>query len=84
MNIPRTRAEALRRLEEFLPHADAYSRDRNHVIAGHANVSRLSSALRTRAVLETEVIDAAVRACGDTAEKFIQEVYWRLYWKGWL
>ena len=80
MIFPRTRKEALRRLAAFLPEATTYARDRNSVLPGHANVSQLSAALRTRVVLETEVADA----CNDASEKFVQEVYWRLYWKGWL
>jgi deoxyribodipyrimidine photo-lyase len=55
------------------------------VVPGHANVSRLSAAIRHRLVTEWEVAEAPlVRYAPSTVEKFTQEVYWRSYWKGWL
>jgi len=83
--LPTTRPEALGRLEEFLPFAPAYAARRNHVLPDHGNVSRLSPSTRTRVLLESEIIKAA-RERHDPAsiEKFEQEVWWRLYWKGWL
>ena len=83
--LPATRSEALARLEAFLPLAADYGATRNRVVAGHENVSRLSPATRTRVLLEQEIL-AAVRARHAPAsiEKFEQEVWWRLYWKGWL
>ncbi len=82
---PPTREAGWRRLEEFLPAAWAYAERRNHVEPGHGNVSRLSPWLQKRLLLEEEV-GAAARAWWDTArvEKFLQEVCWRTYWKGWL
>ena len=44
--------------------------------------SALSPYLRRRMVLETEVVDAARTAHGPAAEKFVQEVFWRTYFKG--
>ncbi len=82
--FPPTRAAALDRLEAFLPKAGvAYARTRNFDRAGH--VSALSPYLRHRVITEEEVL-RKVRAahCYKAAEKFIQEVYWRTYWKGWL
>lgn len=83
-----TRAAGLARLEAFVPHAGStYQRLRNHDFGpdDRHNVSLLSPWLRHRLVLETEVLDA-VLACfaPSTAQKFIEEVYWRTYWKGWL
>ena len=52
---------------------------------GHTAVSRLSPYLRRRLILEQEVVSAAVAMHGEAAaEKFIQEVFWRSYFKGWL
>jgi hypothetical protein len=83
--LPTTRSEALARLEAFLPLAPAYGATRNHVVAGHENVSRLSPATRTRVLLEREILVAArARHAPAAIEKFEQEVWWRLYWKGWL
>ncbi len=81
-----TRAAGLTRLEDFLPHAVGnYARRRNFDLPGHANVSRMSPWLRHRVVTEAEVIAAVVARHGpEMAEKFLSEVTWRLYFKGWL
>ena len=80
-----TRAAALARLEEFLPDAGRYAADRNFVRPGHDNVSRVSPWVQKRLLLESEIVAAARdRWSFPAVEKFIQEVYWRTYWKGWL
>ena len=80
-----TRAAALARLEEFLPDAGRYAADRNFVRPGHPNISRLSPWVQKRLLLEAEVVAAArERWSFEAVEKFVQEVYWRTYWKGWL
>jgi deoxyribodipyrimidine photo-lyase len=80
-----TRAAALARLEEFLPAAGSYAADRNFVRPGHDNVSRVSPWVQKRLLLESEIVAAARdRWSFPAVEKFVQEVYWRTYWKGWL
>jgi deoxyribodipyrimidine photo-lyase len=80
-----TRAAAMVRLKEFLPAAGRYSAERNHVRPGHDNVSRLSRWVQKRLLLESEIVAAARdRWSFPAVEKFVQEVYWRTYWKGWL
>lgn len=82
-----TRAAGLDALHEFVPHAGAdYRRDRNHDEGPtRTNVSQLSPYIRHRLVTEQEVVDAVLaRHSLHTAEKFVQEVFWRTYWKGWL
>jgi len=83
-----TRAAGLAKLEAFLPRAGrSYERDRNvdRGPADRANVSGLSPWLRRRMITETEVITAVLaRHPLEAAQKFIQEVFWRTYWKGWL
>jgi deoxyribodipyrimidine photo-lyase len=80
-----TRAEGLARLQAFLPRAGAdYAALRNLDLPGHPHVSTLSPWLRHRLVTEAEVIDATLRAHPRGAEKFLAEVWWRTYWKGWL
>ncbi len=85
---PPTRAEALRRLEAFLPGAGrAYARERNfdRGPGAHTAVSTLSPWIRHRLLLEQEVIAAVLKHHSlSAAEKFIQEIFWRTYWKGWL
>jgi deoxyribodipyrimidine photo-lyase len=83
-----TRAGGLTRLEAFLPFAGAaYARTRNTDYGPHdrSNVSALSPWLSRRILTEQEVVTAVMAAHGfDAAQKFIQEVFWRTYWKGWL
>ncbi len=82
-----TRAAGLDALRAFVPHAGAdYRRDRNHDTGpARTNVSGLSPYIRHRLVTEQEVVDAVLeRHSLHTAEKFVQEVFWRTYWKGWL
>jgi len=80
-----TRDAALARLEEFLPVAGRYAADRNFVRPGHPNISRLSPWVQKRLLLEEEIVATARgRWPFEAVEKFVQEVYWRTYWKGWL
>ena len=80
-----TRKHALDQLDAFIPFAGRYARDRNHVLPGHTNVSKLSPAIRHRLILESECAAAPLRRyAASTVEKFTQEVYWRRYWKNWL
>ena len=81
-----SRAAAEARLASFVPNAGgAYALRRNLDIAGHPHVSGLSPYLRHRIVTEEDVLQGVLRRHSPAAaEKFIQEVYWRTYWKGWL
>jgi deoxyribodipyrimidine photo-lyase len=48
-------------------------------------VSTLSPYLRHRLLTEADVLEAVLgRYSLGSAEKFVQEVFWRTYWKGWL
>ena len=85
IEFPATRQLALQRLDEFLEEAPHYAARRNHVLPGHPQVSRLSAAIRHRLITEAEVVEAALRKYPfRVVEKFLQEVLWRGYWKGWL
>jgi deoxyribodipyrimidine photo-lyase len=85
MICPSSRTAALGQLQEFIPVAGLYARDRNHVKPGHPSVSRLSPAIRHRLITEEEVVTAVLRVHPfGRVEKFVQEVYWRRYWKSWL
>lgn len=83
-----TRAAGLERLAQFLPSADRAYAERRNVDLGpqdRSNVSALSPWLRRRLITEEEVVAAVLtRHSAAAAEKFIQEVAWRTYWKGWL
>ena len=85
MEFPATRQSALQRLDDFLAEAPLYAARRNHVASGHPHVSRLSAAIRHRLITEAEVVEAALQKYPfRVVEKFLQEVLWRGYWKGWL
>lgn len=85
MIFPTSRAATLAQLDRFIHIAEHYARDRNHVLPGHPSVSRLSPAIRHRLITEEEVVSAVLRVHAfSRVEKFIQEVYWRRYWKSWL
>ena len=63
-----------------------YSKKRNYDLGPpHKNVSKLSPYLRTRFITEEEVLKIAVSNNNiKTIEKFIEEIFWRTYWRGWL
>ncbi len=81
-----TRDAALDRLEAFVPRAGrTYAAERNHDLDGHPHVSGLSLWLRHRALTEAEVAAAVLdRHAPSTAGKFLSEILWRTYFKGWL
>jgi deoxyribodipyrimidine photo-lyase len=83
-----TRAAALARLEAFAPamgRAYAATRNHDHGPGERGNVSLLSPHVRHRLVTEQELVAAALAHHAPPAcEKFVQEVFWRSYWKGWL
>jgi deoxyribodipyrimidine photo-lyase len=82
---PLTRIDALDSWNAFLPRVKDYATRRNQLEARNGNVSRLSPALRHRLLTEDEVIRATLDEYGFApAEKWLQEVCWRRYWKGWL
>ncbi|NNF72383.1 MAG: DNA photolyase [Rhodobacteraceae bacterium] len=86
LSFPPTRTEALTRLADFVPRAGRdYASQRNYDRPGHRDVSTLSPYLRHRLITETEVLQSVLgRHSPAAAEKFVQEVFWRTYWKGWL
>ena len=87
MNSPPTRSVALARLEAFVPLAVKYAGHRNFDlgVGKHTGVSCLSPYIRTRLVTEEEATRAVLaRHRPSAAEKFLQEIAWRTYWKGWL
>ncbi len=83
-----SREAGLQRLAEFVPRAGtAYSKNRNFDFGpgDRSNVSMLSPYLRHRLIGEDEVVRAVLRKHRiSAADKFVQEVCWRTYWKGWL
>lgn len=83
-----SRAAAQERLAKFLSKAGRhYAAQRNfdRGQARHDSVSTLSPWIRHRSITEKEVVSAVLNSHSrSAADKFIQEVFWRNYWKGWL
>lgn len=79
---------ARERLEAIVPAmGSGYARKRNFDFgpADRTNVSALSPWIRHGLISETEVLAEALKHhSAAAAEKFIQEVFWRGYFKGWL
>ena len=86
LDLPPTRAAGLARLERFVPRAGRdYAERRNLDLSeeGHPHVSVLSPYVRHRLVTEAEVLGAILERHGPSAaQKAIQEVFWRTYFKG--
>ncbi|MFN3642918.1 MAG: FAD-binding domain-containing protein [Gemmobacter sp.] len=86
--ISGTRAAGLAAMRAFVPGMGrryASGRNYDHGPGRHKAVSMLSPYIRRRLVTEPEVVAAALAAHGpEAAEKFIDEVIWRGYFKGWL
>ena len=83
-----TRAAGEAALTRFVPKMGKIYANRRNTDYGpgrHTAVSTLSPFIRRRLVLERDVVAAALQAHGpELSEKFIQEVVWRGYFKGWM
>lgn len=88
IQFPPTRTAGLDRLARFTPRMGrtyAAGRNSDPGPGRRTAVSELSPYVRHRLVTEGELIRAAMDGHGAAgAEKFVQEVFWRTYWKGWL
>ena len=82
------REEALEKLKDFSENfLSSYAKDRNFDFGPdkRTNTSCLSKYITHRIIDEEEVIKSAnSKYPYIKIEKFIQEVFWRTYWKGWL
>ena len=87
-NTDATRIAGEASLKTFAPQmGKRYTNGRNfdRGAGQHRDVSMLSPYVRRRIVLEQDLVTTALQAHGlENAEKFIQEVFWRSYFKGWL
>ena len=88
LSLDSTRAAGLVAMQLFVSEmGQRYASGRNfdHGMGNHTSVSGLSPYISRRLITEQEVVSSALTAHGyDEAEKFIQEVFWRSYFKGWL
>jgi hypothetical protein len=91
MDFSANRAAGLQRLGDFIPRAGrAYANSRNYDdgVPGNGlrqNVSQLSPWLHAGLLSEAEVCAAVLaQHSPDAADKFIAEVFWRIYFRGYL
>ena len=88
MNFGPSRASAIENLNKFVDqNLFEYSRLRNFDFGpdNRSNVSCLSPYITHGVISELEVIKKSLNKFSFSKnEKFIQEVLWRTYWKGWL
>ena len=88
MNFEPSRAQATNKLDNFVENnLSEYSRLRNFDFGPdkRSNISCISPYISHGILNELEVIDKALKKFSFSKnEKFIQEVLWRTYWKGWL
>ncbi len=88
MNFGTSRASAIEKLNNFVEqNLFEYSRLRNFDYGpdNRSNISCLSPYITHGVVSELEVIKKSLSKFSFSKnEKFIQEVLWRTYWKGWL
>ena len=88
MKFEASRAKAIEKLDNFIENnLSEYSKLRNFDFGPdkRSNISCLSPYITHGIINELEVIDKSLKKFSFSKnEKFIQEVLWRVYWKGWL
>ncbi len=88
MKFEITRNEALKNLETFIDNEISnYGQKRNFDYGpkNRKNVSCLSPYISHRLITEYEIVNKVLRKYPfQKVEKYIQEIFWRVYWKGWL
>jgi len=88
MTFEASRAKAIDKLNNFVENnLTEYSKLRNFDFgpSNRSNISCLSPYITHGTINELEVIDKSLKKFSFAKnEKFIQEVLWRVYWKGWL
>jgi len=88
MNFVTSRASAIEKLNKFVDrNLFEYSRLRNFDYGpnNRSNISCLSPYITHGIISELEVIKKSLNKFSFSKnEKFVQEVLWRTYWKGWL
>ena len=88
MNFKTSRKEALEVLENYVEkEISNYNSKRNFDFgpSNRENVSCLSPYITHRLITEYEVTKKVLKTHPhQKVEKYIQEIFWRVYWKGWL
>ena len=88
MDFPAQRTNALKKLDNFIDkNLLEYTKLRNFDFGkqNRKNISCLSPYVSHGIIGEVEIIKKVLKKHSfNKSEKFIQEVFWRIYWKGWL
>jgi len=88
MNFFISRKKSLENMEKFIDgNLKEYSKTRNFDLGPkkRENTSCLSPFITHGIINEKEVINKVLKKyLFNNCEKFVQEVFWRIYWKGWL
>ena len=88
MNFESSRETALKKLGDFInSNLKDYNFKRNFDLGtkNKSNVSCLSPYISHRLITEYEVAKTVLSKFSyQNVDKFIQEIFWRVYWKGWL
>ena len=88
MNFPPTRSYSSVHLQNFIDnHLKNYAYERNYDYGedNRENISCLSPYISHGVIQEKEILKQSLKKYPfEIIEKFIQEVLWRTYWKGWL
>ena len=88
MNFIASRSYALKKLDNFIEkNLLEYTKLRNFDfgIENRKNISCLSPYVSHGIISEIEIISKVLKKhLFNKSEKFIQEILWRIYWKGWL
>ena len=88
MKFETTRVAAIKKLEDFIESEIInYNSKRNFDFGPdeRKNVSCLSPYITHRLITEYEVVEKVLKKRPyQKVEKYIQEIFWRVYWKGWL
>ena len=88
MNIEPDYKTGISKLNYFIENnLQNYSRDRNYDFGpdNRNNISLLSPYISHRTLFEYDIVKSCLKKYKvDKVEKFIQEIFWRVYWKGWL
>ena len=88
MDFPNNRIDALKKLDNFIEqNLIEYTKLRNFDFGtkNRKNISCISPYATHGIISEIEIIKKTLKKhLFSKSEKFIQEVLWRIYWKGWL
>ena len=88
MNLQPDYSSAKKKLDHFIENGlSNYTKLRNYDYGPKKrnNTSCLSPYIKKRIIHEKEVLQTCLKVYKfEAIEKFIQEIFWRTYWKGWL